>query len=106
MSSFLSADSQNGNDENKVEKGGMFLARKKHHTKHHNYHAFHHKLTTFLPSKKHRKIAKPPAKPLSFPPEYFFSKTRPDLIFLPSKPIGKNRDPACCLGSCITLPRT
>jgi hypothetical protein len=59
---------------NKVEKGGMFLARKKHHTKHHNHHAFHHKLTTFLPSKNTRK-SRNPRKTTLFPHRnIFFSR--------------------------------
>jgi hypothetical protein len=41
----------------------------------------HHAFTT----KKHQKIAKPPAKTTLSPPKIFFSKTIPRLIFSPSK---------------------
>jgi hypothetical protein len=54
----------------------MFLAAKKHRAKHHVHHAFHHKLTTLLPSKKHEKIAKPPAK-TTFPPSKPIEKLDP-----------------------------
>jgi hypothetical protein len=41
---------------NKVEKVGGFSAVKNNHTKHHIYHAFHHKLTTLLPPQNTQKM--------------------------------------------------
>jgi hypothetical protein len=69
MPSFLAAgsNSQNGkNPKNIFGKIGRFLAAKKHHTKHHNCHAFHHKLTTFSPSQNTKKSQNPQQKP-AFP---------------------------------------
>jgi hypothetical protein len=58
------ANSQNGKPQNKVGQPGMFLAAEKNRTKHHNYHAFHHKFTTFLPpqniQKSKNSLQKPP----------------------------------------------
>jgi hypothetical protein len=65
---------------NKVEKVGVFSQPKKHHTKHHNYHAFHHRLTTFLPPQNTQKSQNPLQKhPL--PRQNIFSKTGPGLTF-------------------------
>jgi len=52
----------------------MFLAPKKHHTKHHNYHAFHHKLTTLLPPQNTRKSQNPLQKTTLFPAKIFSPK--------------------------------
>jgi hypothetical protein len=52
-----------GITKNKVEKVGVFLVTKNHHTKHHVHHAFHHKFTTFLPPQNTRKSQNPLQKP-------------------------------------------
>jgi hypothetical protein len=59
---------------NKVEEVEKFSAPQKCHPTHHVYHAFHHDLTTFLPSKNTVEISKPPVKTPHPPPTAFFCK--------------------------------
>jgi hypothetical protein len=73
---LLTAIPKMGNPKNKSQKLGMFLTAEKPYTKHHKYHAFHHKLTTLLPSKNTTKSQKPSAKPC-FPPPNIFPKNQP-----------------------------
>jgi hypothetical protein len=91
-----------GITKNKAERVGMFSPPKKHQTKHHIYHTFHHKLTTFLPPQNAQKsqnpLQKPPFPPLNiFPPKQVLT-----LTFPPSKPIRNGRGPHS--GSEVVLP--
>jgi hypothetical protein len=64
-----------GTHKNKSQKVGTFLAAQNHQTKHHNYHAFHHKLTTFLPPQNTIK-SQNPAKTHSSPPAKYFPQNQ------------------------------
>jgi hypothetical protein len=90
-----------GTHKNKSQKVGTFLAAQNHQTKHHNYHAFHHKLTTFLPPQNTIKSQNPLRKPTLPPRKIFSPKSSPCLTFPPSKPIGKWGSYA---GSEVVLP--
>jgi hypothetical protein len=63
-----------GQPKNKLEKVGVFLAVENHHTNNHIHHAFHHKLTTFLPPQNTTKSQNPLQKPPFPPPKYFSPK--------------------------------